>query len=76
MAKSPLAGTGAPDELKKMASQAVQQGWRVERRGSGHLAFLSPNKGTSPVFASATPGKNNRAIPNIRGKLRRAGLRI
>ncbi|MDX1535620.1 MAG: hypothetical protein R3346_02575 [Candidatus Spechtbacterales bacterium] len=75
MAHSVLRRSGAPDALKEMVSEALDQNWRVERTGSGHLRFLSPDRSVSPVFSPTTPS-DVRSVKNVRGKLRRAGLNI
>lgn len=52
---------------------ARKRGWRIEQRGSGHLAWFPPDGGRF-VITSSTPS-DHRAVLNALADLRRAGLR-
>lgn len=54
--------------------QATRQGWRIETT-RGHLKWWRPD-GTIGAVTASTPGSGARTMANIRGKLRRAGLKV
>lgn len=62
-----------PEALRSIADLAAELGWTVtRRRGSGHLAWRSPDGAV--VFTPSTPS-DYRSSKNSRAQLRRAGLR-
>ncbi|MBB4931350.1 hypothetical protein F4561_002170 [Lipingzhangella halophila] len=61
-----------PRELRKFARLARARRWRIEVKGSGHLAWIPPC-GRGTVFTSSTPS-DPRTIKNVIAQLRRAGL--
>ncbi len=61
------------NDIQFLIAQARQQGFTVERRGSGHWLFRPPNRTDPLVVVSGSPS-DHRAVANMRGQLRRAGL--
>jgi hypothetical protein len=61
-----------PDALRSMARSARDHGWAISLRGSGHLAWRSPDGET--VITPSTPS-DRRSTLNARARLRRAGLK-
>jgi predicted RNA binding protein YcfA (HicA-like mRNA interferase family) len=59
-------------EIKALRKEAEAQGWRVELRKGGHLAFYSPH-GKGIVFAPSTPS-DRRSINNVIADLRKYGF--
>lgn len=62
-------------DLHPLIDAARDQGWRVQIRSNGHLAFLSKDRDVPPVFGPRTPS-DIRSVRNVRTKLRHAGLDI
>jgi hypothetical protein len=60
-------------DIRDIVTAAEEQGFRVERTSKGHWAFWPSDKTQGPVYFSGTPS-DQRAIRNLIGKLRRAGL--
>ncbi len=60
-------------DLRDIVKAAEEQGFRVERTSKGHWKFLPLDKKYPAEFFSGTPS-DQRAILNLIGKLRRAGL--
>lgn len=60
-------------EIRRLASLAVQQGWRVGRTRKGHVVFR-PQVGT-PVTTSGTPS-DWRVLANTRAALVRSGFNL
>jgi len=60
-------------EIKLLFQLAVDQGWRVEQRSTGHYKLIAPNNNV--VFVSKTPS-DYRALKNIERDLRANGLVI
>jgi hypothetical protein len=60
-------------DLKKLIKAAARAGWRVEKRRK-HFRWFAPD-GVSQATTSATTS-DHRALKNIRGDLRRAGLAV
>jgi hypothetical protein len=60
-------------DLRDVVRAAQEQGFRVGRTEKGHWVFYSPDTTFSPVYFSGTPS-DQRAIKNLIGKLRQAGL--
>ncbi|GAA4915827.1 hypothetical protein GCM10025777_31560 [Membranihabitans marinus] len=61
-------------ELRKLAKAARAAGWEVEPTRRGHWKFLPIDLRHAPIFTSSTPS-DPRAMPNLRARLERAGLR-
>lgn len=59
--------------LKAWRKLATRAGWRVERTGSGHWSFKSPDLAVAPIIVASTPS-DHRSMLNARAALRRAGL--
>ena len=59
-------------DLQCLIRQAQRQGWSVQLRRGGHLAWKSPS-GDGVVFSASSPS-DWRANQNLRACLRRAGL--
>lgn len=59
-------------DLKQLMKKAQSQGWRIEPRNGGHIAWFPPDGGEF-VITGSTPG-NTRSFNNDRSLLRRAGL--
>ena len=64
---------GNARDVRDLRRVVVEQGWVVETRRSGHLAWKPP-KG-SPYFSSATPS-DHRALMNLKAALRRLGAAV
>ncbi|GAA1981380.1 hypothetical protein GCM10009799_03090 [Nocardiopsis rhodophaea] len=60
-----------PEQLRGLARAARAAGWRIERRRSGHLAWIPPRG--PRLFTSSTPS-DRRSVRNDVAMLRRAGL--
>jgi len=63
------------NDVDALIAQARQQGFTVERRGSGHWLFRPSNR-TDPLVVTASTLSDHRAAANMRSQLRRAGLRL
>jgi hypothetical protein len=63
-----------PKPLQDLYREARKAGWTVEVSGSNHLRWVPPDDGR-PVYSALTTRDNREAL-NVRGKLRRAGLKI
>ncbi len=59
-------------DLQCLIRQAQRQGWSVQVRRDGHLAWKSPS-GAGVIFSGSSPS-DWRAQLNLRACLRRAGL--
>jgi len=59
-------------DLQSLIRTAQRQGWSVQLRRGGHLAWKSPS-GDGVVFSASSPS-DWRAMPNLKSSLRRAGL--
>ena len=64
-----------PRELRKLAQQAVKQGWRVEKTSGGHLRWLPPG-GRRIVVTPSTGKMSGHGAANVIADLRRSGLRV
>jgi len=60
-------------DLRDIVKAAEEQGFGVERTFKGHWKFVAPDRSKGVAFFSGTPS-DQRAIHNLIGKLRRAGL--
>lgn len=60
-------------DLQKLIRLAKKADWRVEVRKSGHLVWIGP-KGQK-VFSGRTLS-DVRAVKNLKGELRRHGLKV
>lgn len=58
---------------RELCRAAVEQGWTVTVRRTGHLKWQPP--AGRPVFTASTPGEPREYL-NTRAKLRRAGLKV
>ncbi len=65
--------TSHKKDVRALLSIAGGQGFRVERRGGGHVMVFPPDRTRPAVVMSSTPS-DSRAIKNARAMLRRAGL--
>lgn len=63
-----------PKPLQDLYRTARKAGWTVEVSGSNHLRWCPPDGGR-PIYSALTTRDNREAL-NVRGKLRRAGLKI
>jgi len=61
-------------DLQSLIRTAQRQGWSVQLRRGGHLAWKSPS-GDGVVFSASSPS-DWRAQLNLRASLRRAGLHL
>ncbi len=61
-------------DLQSLIRTAQRQGWSVQLRRGGHLAWKSSN-GNVVVFSASSPS-DWRALPNLKASLKRAGLII
>ena len=61
-----------PGALRSLARTARDHGWTISLRGSGHLAWRSPDG--EVIITPSTPS-DHRSAKNSRARLRRAGLR-
>jgi hypothetical protein len=61
------------NDLDALITQARRQGWRCEKRGSGHLMLRPPSRAGPLMVISSSPS-DYRALAKIRSQLKRAGL--
>ncbi len=61
------------NDLDALLAEARRQGWRCEKRGSGHL-LLRPATRTGPLIVISSSPSDYRALAKIRSQLKRAGL--
>ncbi|GAA0993878.1 hypothetical protein GCM10009551_056920 [Nocardiopsis tropica] len=66
-------GSDYAHQLRAFISLAEAQGWQVTRTSSGHIRFTPPDPAAQIVIAPGTTSAG-RAVQNLRGGLRRAGL--
>jgi len=59
-------------DLQSLIRTAQRQGWSVQVRRGGHLAWKSPS-GDGVVFSASSPS-DWRNLANVRASLRRHGL--
>lgn len=60
-------------DRKKLIDAAIEAGWTMEKRKSGHLKLTSP-KGDI-IFTASTPS-DWRATKNLASQLRKLGVQI
>lgn len=70
---NPFRHLGLPHEWRPLVQAAADARWTLEKTGSGHIRWQSP-EGTC-TFTSSSPS-DRRAMYNARSRLRRAGLPI
>lgn len=68
---------GAHPEIRALIRVAHEQGYRISKRGNGHFGVVPPpdSECTDLIFVPFTPS-SNRVITNVRGKLRRIGVKF
>jgi len=62
-------------DVRRLIEVAESQGWAIEITGGNHLRFIPPDRTKPMVHMSSTPS-DHRAVKNLEGQLRRAGLTI
>jgi hypothetical protein len=62
-----------PRDLRAVGREALEAGWRLSRRGGGHVVWFSPDGVTTITTAATVPGRQ-RGLRNDLALLRRAGL--
>lgn len=60
-------------DLDKLLKKAEKEMWRIDKRGSGHIQCLSPDKETIVVVASSASSKQ---LHIVRGRFRKGGLNV
>jgi hypothetical protein len=71
----PLLKMIKPRETRDLIVRAVEQGWTVQKTGSGHVRLDPPQPSTlGPVFAATTSTAQGRGVLNLRSELRKRGL--
>ncbi len=63
------------NDLDALISLARRQGWRCEKRGSGHLMLRPPSRAGPLIVISSSPS-DYRALAKIRSQLKRAGVLV
>lgn len=67
---------GSNKDLRPIIDAARAQNWTVEqRKSSGHILFLSPDKGVPPIFCGQT-FSDFRSIRNLTAMLKKHGLEV
>lgn len=61
-------------EMEELIRPAVEAGWELTRRGSGHLCLRCPASGRKVFFTGTRTDR--RGVQNVRAQLRRAGAPI
>ena len=59
-------------DLRVIIEALIEQGWRFEKSGSGHIKGFPPDKTMPMVTMAATPS-DHRAIKNIKSYIRKSG---
>ena len=65
--------SGLHKDLRKVAKNAIEQGWRVEKKKE-YWYFYPEDKDVSPSRVAGTPS-SQRTIPNYLADLKRKGYR-
>jgi hypothetical protein len=60
-------------DIGRLLATASEQGFRVEKRKSGHIMVKPPDKTKAVISLSSTPS-DSRSVKNARALLRRSGL--
>jgi hypothetical protein len=60
-------------DVRRLIEVAESQGWAIGVTGGNHLRFIPPDRTKPMVHMSSTPS-DHRAVKNLEGQLRRAGL--
>lgn len=67
---------GCNKDLRPIIAAAREQSWTVEqRKSSGHILFLSPDKDVPPIFCAQT-FSDFRGIRNLVAMLKKHGLEV
>lgn len=60
-------------DMRNIVRQALDQGWRMKRRKSGHIKLIGPD---GQVYFTGSTTSDNRAVKALRADLRRRGVKI